>query len=91
MNVINTLKDLPAKEKNFTLIFDSMSIRQQVIFDETKGRYVGFENYGGELCFEEGETPAKQVLVFMIVNLKRNWKWPIAYFLVNKLKAEILA
>lgn len=57
-----------------------MAIRQQLCWSQTENKFVGYCDYDNDLNFEKKETEAKEVLVFMLVNLKGKWKWPIAYF-----------
>lgn len=48
-------------------------------------------DYGNKICLEGNEIPATQALVFMLVSLCGKFKWPIAYFLIHSLTANILA
>jgi hypothetical protein len=54
-----------------------MSIRKQVIWDTKTKSYLGFCDYGGEMNLEPKKTEAKEALVFMVVGIRRRWKWPI--------------
>lgn len=49
-----------------------MAIREQLCWSQADHRYIGY--YGNNLNFEKNETEAKEVLVFMVVNLKGKWK-----------------
>jgi len=40
--------------------------------------------YGNNTTMEDSETPATEVLVFMLVSLTEKLKLPIAYFLLIK-------
>lgn len=89
--VLEILEKIPDEDKDCALIFDGMAIRQQLCWSQTENKFVGYCDYGNELNFEKKETEAKEVLVFMLVNLKGKWKWPIAYFLKNKMSSMVLA
>jgi len=86
---LEILEKIPDEE--CALIFDGMSIRQQLCWSQTENKFVGYCDYGNDLNFEKKETEAKEVLVFMLVNLKGKWKWLIAYFLKSKMSSIVLA
>lgn len=64
---------------------------QRTQTDIKGGKYSGFIDFGGEVNLDGNETLAKETLVFMLVGLKKNWKWPIAYFLIDKCNSDIMA
>lgn len=41
------------------------------------------------MTIEDCETPATEVLVFLLTSLKNKWKWPIGYWFVDKIKATV--
>jgi len=88
--VLEALSKLDEKDKDCALIFDSMAIRQQIAWSKEEHKYIGFCDYGNSVSFENIDIEAKEALVFLLVSLKGAWKWPIAYFLVNKIVSSIL-
>ncbi|KAE9539557.1 hypothetical protein AGLY_004809 [Aphis glycines] len=56
-----------------SLVFDSMSIRKQLIWESDKGKYAG----NVEIGFGESSELATEVLVIMIVSLTKQFKCPI--------------
>lgn len=74
--------------KQCALIVDSMSLRKQIIWDQSQGKFTGNVEYGG-LVDVDFEMAASEALFFMIVSYTTNFKCPVAYFLVNKLNASL--
>lgn len=72
-------------------ICDSMAIRHQITWSKEEHKYIGFCDYDNSISFEKIDTEAKEALVFLLVSVKGAWKWPIAYFLVNKTSSTILS
>lgn len=89
--IISFLKNLPSDDKDCNMIFDSMSIRQQLLWNEQEGKIVGYVDYGNDIHIEEKDSLANESLVFMLVAFNGKWKWPIGYFLKKSLSAAILA
>lgn len=91
--VLIYLKDA-AKEnvnlQNVALVFDAMSIRSEIKYDQKSDKYWGYVDYGGILV-NDSETLATEVLIFQIVSFTTKFKIPIAYFLINKISAHIQA
>lgn len=76
--------------KECGLVFDSMSIRKQVVWDKRNDKFVGYVDYGGIIC-EDTESIATEVLMFQIVSYQQKFKCPIAYFLTNKTSGLVQA
>ena len=60
---------------------DEISLKSHLIYDISKDCLVGLEDYG------DGTTSgfaANSALVLMVRGIIRNWKQPIAYFLVKE-------
>ncbi|KAF0737202.1 THAP domain-containing protein 1-like, partial [Aphis craccivora] len=76
--------------KNCCLVFDSMSIRKQLVWEPNKGKYSGYVEFG---VTDGPDSPdlASEVLVFMLVSLTKRFKCPIAFFYVNKINSSILS
>lgn len=90
-NVFDRLKNLPAENKDCNLVIDGMAIRKQIIWSPSENKFVGYCDYGDCLQVEGDDVPATETLVFMLVGLKNQWKWPIGYFLQNKSSATVQA
>lgn len=90
LKVLEVLSGLDEKEKDCCLIFDIMAIKQQIAWSGEKHKYIGFCDYGNSVSLENNDVEAMEALVFLLVSLKGAWKWPIAYFLVNKVSSTIL-
>jgi DNA transposase THAP9 len=74
--------------KDCALIFDSMSIRKQICWDEKEDKHSGYSDYGGIIDCDL-EDPASEVLMFQIVSYQNNFKCPVAYFLTNRVHANV--
>lgn len=86
-DVFKELSKLGPGDRDCNLVFDSMAIRKEIMWDMKGSQYIGFCDYGNNYSIEGSEVPATEVLVFMLVSLNSKWKWPIGYFFVNKLKS----
>lgn len=75
--IISFLKNLPSDDKDCNMIFDSMSIRQQLLWNEQEGKIVGYVDYENDIHIEEKDSLANESLVFMLVAFNGKWKWPI--------------
>lgn len=90
--ILDALKNITREEdRDCSLTFDSMAIRQQLLWDEHQQKFVGFCDYGNQTIIERKDTEAKEALVFLLVCLKGRWKWPIGYFLKCQMISSILA
>lgn len=90
LKILQTLNELDEKEKDCCLILDAMAIKQQITWSGEKHKYIGFCDYGNAVSIENDDVEAREALVFLLVSLKGAWKWPIAYFLVNKTSSTML-
>ena len=61
-----------------SLVFDEMSIKDGLVYNEMKDQIDGFEDFG-----HLGRTKyiANHATVFMVQGLASKWKQPIGYFL----------
>lgn len=89
--VFDALKTLSPADKHCNLILDAMAIKKQIVWDKKNSKYVGFSDYGNELDLEGTNTPATEVLVFMLVSLNGKWKVPVGYVFQNKISASTQA
>jgi hypothetical protein len=60
------------------LLFDEMSIRENVRFNQKLDCIEGFEDHGSE---RRNREVANHALVFMVRGVHRKWKQPVAYYL----------
>ncbi|KAJ8967707.1 hypothetical protein NQ314_002653, partial [Rhamnusium bicolor] len=70
LEVLEFLKEKAKQDKhlkNCVLIFDSMAIRKQVLWDAAEGRFIGNVNYGG-IVDVNFEAVASEALFFQITN-----------------------
>lgn len=68
-----------------------MSIKELTQFDQKLNRCFGYVDLGGASDIGETGVPANEVLVAMVVGLRRHWKLPIGYFMIKGLKSGVLA
>jgi hypothetical protein len=76
------------KDRYCILMFDEMSIRENLCFKQKLGCIEGFEDFGSQ-----GRTSniANHALVFMVSGLHQKWKQPVAYYFSRRsTKAEML-
>lgn len=74
--------------KEVSLVFDSMSIRSQLIYDVKNGKQCGYVDFGG-ISLDAGEELATEALVLLVVSYTKSFKCPIAYFYTNKMPAAL--
>lgn len=70
-----------------SLVYDSMSLRKQLIWEPNKGKYAGNVDFG----IAEHSELASEALVIMIVSLTKQFKCPIGFFCVNKINSSVLS
>ena len=61
-----------------------------MLYDSTQDKYVGFVNYG-PIQTEKPDTLATEAVVFLLVGARTHWKYPIGYFLADKLSSKTQA
>ena len=67
-----------------------MAIKNNIIYNKRTGRYLGYIDLGGSILVDDEDTEAKEALVFMLVSLRKSWKYPIGYVLIDKINAGTL-
>ena len=77
-------------QKDCVIIIDEMAIKKETKWDPKSEKFVGNIDYG-TIKGEDPDNIATNVLVIMISGLKKPWYVPLAYFLTNKLNADILS
>ena len=77
-------------QRDCVIIIDEMAIKKETKWDPKGEKFVGNIDYG-KIKGEDPDNIATNALVIMISGLKKPWHVPLAYFLTNKLNADILA
>ena len=72
------------------LIVDAMEVYKGTWLDQRKRCYIGRVDYGTALP-QAGDNLATEILVFIIGGITGDWKYPIVYFLPNKISASVQA
>ena len=101
--VFDDLKKAASKLHNgiqryVTLMFDEVSIKDDLVFDDSTGQLIGFVNLGQNMnefidSFRKGELSksiATHALVLMVVGLASNLKQTIGFFGTRGATADIL-
>ena len=65
-----------------TLVINEVAIRKKLVWNGFW--YVGYEDLGSGIR-DDNAPLAREALVFMIVNLKKTWKLPVGYCLINSM------
>ncbi|PNF39995.1 hypothetical protein B7P43_G15587, partial [Cryptotermes secundus] len=83
-----SLQKMSGEDRYCCLMFDEMSIRENLHFNQKFDCIEGFED-----CGSQGRTCsiANHALLFMIRGLRRKWKQPVAYYFTRgSTKAEMV-
>lgn len=73
-DVFQEISKFPEGSRHCNLVFDSMAIRKQMLWDATSEKFVGLCEYDNGVSIEATETEATEILVFMLVSLRGTWK-----------------
>lgn len=72
----------------FSLMLDEMHIRKQIIWVDSKQKYVGYVDYGHEMEDDANcQKEAGSALVFMLNAINGRFKIPIAYYYTDSSNA----
>jgi len=83
----HSLQKMSDRDRYCCLLFDEMSIRENVRFNQKVDCIEGFEDYGTERT----RSIANHALLFMVRGLHRKWKQPVAYYFIRgSTKANLL-
>ena len=83
----HSLQKMSDRDRYCCLLFDEMSIRENVRFNQKLDCIEGFEDYGTERT----RRIANHALLFMVRGLHRKWKQPVAYYFIRgSTKADLL-
>ena len=64
-----------------SVMLDEMSLKRHIDYDPTTSSYSGYVSIGEGLS-EEGQKPATDALVIMVVGINWHFKIPVAYFFI---------
>lgn len=65
------------------MILDDIHIKSGLVYNPSSGVFEGYVNYGEDIALADNDKEATEALVFMLVGLRRHWKCPIGYVLIN--------
>ena len=83
----HSVQKMSDRDRYCCLLFDEMSIRENVHFSQKLDCIEGFEDYGTERT----RWIANHALLFMVRGLHRKWKQPVTYYFIRgSTKAELL-
>ena len=66
------------------LVCDAISIESSTFYNKTAESFEGFVDLGKYIVVDDENAIASDALVFMLVSLRKSWKYPIGYVLVDK-------
>ena len=69
---------------NCGLVCDAMSIKSSTFYNKAAGSFEGFVDLGKDIVVDDENAIASDALVFMLVSLRKSWKYPIGYVLIGK-------
>lgn len=75
---------MPERDQQCALVFDEMSLRQNLEYDHSNDLIYGYEDFG------DARDPkyANTALVFLLQGIRRQWKQPIAFYFVHSKMAS---
>ena len=83
-NLLTALKtkcdSMPPDDRQCVLIFDEMSIKSNLTYNENADFIEGFEDLGSG---GRSQFVANHVLAFMVRGLRQKWKQPLCYYLTS--------
>ena len=65
-----------------SLVCDAMSIKSSTSYNKVTGSFEGFVDFGKDIVVDD--EIAIDALVFMLVSLRKSWKYPTRYILTSK-------
>ena len=66
-----------------SLLCDAMSIKENIFYSKSTGKYEGYINYGKDIVVANEEIVAKEALV--LVSHRGHWKYPVGYVLIDQI------
>lgn len=86
--LIDVIKSAASQTQLYSLAFDSMSIRKRLCV--TGDKVSGWCDFGNGLAAGENEkSMATEALVFLLVPLFKNVRYPIGFFFIDKISATM--
>lgn len=85
--LIDVMENIKDKDDTFSLVIDSMAIRQRLIKVPNSERLQGYVDYGNGI--NNGGKKATEALVFLLVSMTSRARHPCAFFFVDKIDAEM--
>lgn len=79
----NKCKNSDGKTIYASLTMDEMAIRQQIEWDHSTKKYIGFIDYGTNFNSSTALPIAKEALVYVLTGINERWKIPVAYFFIK--------
>ena len=73
-----------------TLVVDGMGLKSSRDWNKHKDKINGLTNYGEGIVLDDPDEVASEALVFLLVGMRKHWKYPTGYALCNKIKGEHL-
>lgn len=73
------------KKLFLALMIDEMSIRRQVIWNDSLKKFIGYLDFGTN---QENSEEATEALVFLVNAVNEKWKVPVAYYFSNHLSGQ---
>lgn len=86
--LVDIIKLIDKESGPFSLVIDSMSIRKKLVVANDKTVH-GHLDLGCDFVRDEETKLATEALVFLLVPLLKRTRYPIAYFLVDKVTASL--
>ena len=87
---LKTLANSNPAQADCSLICDAMSIKENIFYNRSTGKYDGYIDYGKDIVIEDEDVVAKEALVLMLVSHRGQWKYPVGYVLIDQIKADVL-
>ena len=87
---IEELIKLDEKNADCSLVCDRMAIKNNIMYNKGTNRYLGYIDFGSIILVDAEDKEATEALVFMLVSLRKSWKYPIGYVLIDKINAGTL-
>ncbi|GFO44835.1 THAP domain-containing protein 9 [Plakobranchus ocellatus] len=84
---LQTRKYSQAQMRDVCIMFDCMAIKKEFVFDSKTGKYSACVDFGSTA--DSSDHLPTEELVVMAVGLRSHCKQPIAYFLVDKICANV--
>ena len=60
------------------------------MYNKGTNRYLGYIDLGSNILVDAEDKEATEALVFMLVSLRKSWKYPIGYVFIDKINAGTL-